>query len=473
MNSVINRASLKFLSILILLFTLAACGAKNSKDAKTIQVAPVSDQEARALRLNLETGLPTESFLDQDNFCSNPMDTITHHGTVTVPEDYSKPDGRKIKVFYYARLQEGQTPVVFYNGGPGSDSHASAQLLERLFDVARQSFVYIDQRGTGCSDPFPTEATEESVERLTHYGSTEIVKDSEVVREKLLGAGSKWKVFGQSYGGLITHRYAMTAPASVAGAFAHGFSVMKDATQWLKLRVKSQKRVSELYFTTYPNDRARLAKLRESISEGLCFTDGGTKVCGRKLTDALTIFLGFSDAWGSLHQNIIAMMGPDGKLNQAALEKFVRNYVFGVYNHNGLAASVISVVEISNGQSDADSCRAVQAELTVEGEDPESWPINECRLLTGMENNQWAEVLKSIKISLAMTPDQLKASLEKNPKLPFHLYSGEKDVFVPYETFQEEVKALGSRINYRQFPNSGHEGFHTEQDVWQDMLKIH
>ncbi len=466
-----SRSIFSCIAILGLISLLVAC--HNGRSEQLIQVEPVSQQEARALAFSLQTGQPVESLLADSDLCASPVEGMTVSGKVTVPEDYENPSGTQIQVFYYGRLQQGQTPVVFYNGGPSSDSHGSAQLLERQINVGRQSFIYIDQRGTGCSDPYPTDASSETVERLTHYGSTEIVRDSEVIREKILGGNRKWKVFGQSYGGLITHRYALVAPLSVAAAFSHGFSLMKDQTQWLKLRIHSQKRVSELYFKSYPGDRTKLAHLRASIPEDLCFSDGGTKVCGAKVTDALTIFLGFSNSWGSLHWSIGSMLSKDGKLNMAGLEKFVRAYVFGVYNHNGLAASVISQVEISNGGSDLNSCETVEKLLEADGEAPRQWPVNECRLLMGMENNQWSDLLKGVQSHLTMAPEQLQIALTAHPELAFYLYSGEKDVFVPFETFQEEVQLLGRRITYRQFPASGHEGFYTENDLWQDLLKIH
>jgi hypothetical protein len=191
------------------------------------------------------------------------------------------------------------------------------------------------------------------------------------------------------------------------------------------------------------------------------------------MLDAMTILLGFSDSWMDMHYFIQGMADDEGQLNQDVLDTFVRYYVFGVYNSNGLAASVISKAEMSDGLSDAESCRLVNEKLTAEGQSPETWLINECRLLAGMNNEKWTELLKNVASLGVMKPVQLKESLEENPELPFFLYSGEKDVFVPIETFTEEVKTLGARITYRQFPNTGHEGFYAESQVWADILSIH
>lgn len=455
-----------------------------SEAKQKIRIKPLTRAEIRAIHHSLATGQPyNESKVlrdaaDEDTACEIPaFFGMNRQGYVTVPEDYDNPNGRQIKVFYYGRVQAGRDPVVFFNGGPASDSHSSSQVIENHYiqapEVHQLSFIYIDQRGTGCSDLFPTDPTKETVERLTHYTSDNIVRDSEVVRETLFGAGSKWKIFGQSYGGLIVHRYSLVAPQSVKAAYAHGFSLMKDQTDWLTKRIKSQKRVLEIYFQQFPNDRQKIEKLRSLIAEDLCFTDNGTEVCGPKVLDALTMFLGFSTSWPYLNSTVNQMLRPDGSLNQSALTTFVRNYVFGVYNESGLAGSVISMSEISNGESDQVACQKVNQNIAAEGEHPDQWLINECRLLAGMVNDKWSELLKEVHTQKLMTPEMLKASLEQNPSLPFFLYSGHKDVFVPMETFVEEVTMLGNMITYRQFPNSGHEGFYTEGQVWKDLVSIH
>lgn len=457
--------------LLVLSLALAACSKQ--VDNQDIQIAKVSTQEARAIINHLRTGKPVDDRLSPlDDECeafkaSLPTDFVK--GYVTVPEDWSQPHGRKIKVFYYGRLEAGKEPVVFHNGGPASDSHGSSELIEGLPQGDKFSFIYVDQRGTGCSDAFPQDPTPENVLRLVNYTTREIVQDSEAIRAELLGT-QKWKVFGQSYGGQIVHRYAIEAPQNLKGAYAHGLSLMDNQNDWLKLRILSQKRVLEMYFKQYPGDRQKLTRIRSLIGDSLCFNDGDTKICGAKVMDALTIFLGFGNYWPYMNQTIGSLIS-NNQLNLNRLQTFVRSYVFGVYNSNGLAANVISVVEMSDGMSDAESCKLVNHKLEQAGETPQDWLLNECRLLAGMQNEQWSQLLATITVNKSMEPKQLKASLEKNPSLPFYLYSGEKDVFVPIETFQEEVATLGNLIHYTQFSTSGHEGFYTEAKVWEDLAK--
>ena len=70
---------------------------------------------------------------------------------VEVPENPGDPASQIIKVFYYGRLVPGQTPIVFFNGGPAADSHSSYLLLTRLQQMddkwASLPFIFFDQRG--------------------------------------------------------------------------------------------------------------------------------------------------------------------------------------------------------------------------------------------------------------------------------------------------------------------------------------
>lgn len=106
-----------------------------------------------------------------------------------------------------------------------------------------------------------------------------------------------------------------------------------------------------------------------------------------------------------------------------------------------------------------------------DGDDPELWAINECRVLIALENRKFDTVLDSVTDIDPLTLDSVKVALLKFPNLSLFLYSGQKDVFVPVETFVEEAQRLNGLIDYKIFPTSGHEGFNTEQAIWDDLLK--
>ncbi len=319
-----KRIVQSFLLLIVLSLGLSACEKKSVKTE--VRIAPVSPAETRSILLNLRLGRSLDDIQPLQDDCKSFQDGLPSNyikGFVTVPEDYDNPRARQIKVFYYGRLEKGKDPIVFFNGGPASDSHGSAGVLENLTQVQNLSFIYIDQRGTGCSDAFPqSPASVENVQRLVHYTTVEITQDSEVIRTQLLGENSKWKIFGQSYGGQIVHRYSILAPQSIKAAYAHGLSLMNDQTEWLKLRIKSQKRVSEMYFLDYPDDRQALLKIRSLIGDDLCFNDGTTKICGAKVMDATTLLLGFSNNWEYLHRTLSNILMQNNQLNPSALEKW-------------------------------------------------------------------------------------------------------------------------------------------------------
>lgn len=397
-------------------------------------------------------------------------------GFITVPEDWQHPDGRKIRVFYYARLQKDEQggvirPVVFFNGGPGGDSHSSYNILERQSASQDISFIYVDQRGTGCSDAFPVvPVTLDTAKRLELYGSRSIVRDAEALRIQLLGAQTRWTAFGQSYGGEIVHRYIEVAPQGLNGAYAHGASIMADPVAWLVQRLESQRRVIGDYFASYPEDAERLSAIRALIADTRCFQDGTTRICGPAVLDAATALLGFRTQWGTLHAWLAKLRNSDGSLAENVLANFVRGFAFGVYASNGFASSVISYSELTPGYTDAAGCHAALARLQGSSEDSLSWPINECRILMALRF-PWDGLIDGLKTTDALSLEGVAKSLEQMPSLPFFLYSGEKDVFVPVGTFHEEVSLLGSRITYRDFPNSGHDGFYSEQQVWDDLMQ--
>jgi len=466
----------KSIYLVLAALVLSSCGQQN-----VVKIAPLSSAERTVLRANLlkQVKLSPEDVTAQND--KSPADACAAFvaalpkgfvsGTVEVPENWNEPKGKKIKVFYYGRTSvknKNAAPVVFYNGGPGSDSHSSYELLEDLEQAKDHPFVYIDQRGNGCSDLFPLDLNDETLERLTHYGTRNIVLDSEAVRKKLFGS-RKWKAFGQSYGGYIVHRYVTVAPESLAGAYAHGSSLMDDGVEWLKLRIMSQHRVVQDYFAKYPGDKAKIKILRDSLNATDCYSDDLSEVCGASVVDASTILLGFQSTWTYLNQWLGAIVPETKVVNKNALQSFVRQFVFGIYlQPNIFAGNVISKLEMLPGYSDNEACALVMESLRKDGTDPDNWDINECRLLGGYKTASDVFV-KKLKKTDPQPLSELRNTLLDRPDLKMYLYSGQKDVFVPVETFKTESDLVGSLLTYRHFLDSGHEGFYTEQQVWDDL----
>lgn len=403
------------------------------------------------------------------NFIDHQLPKDFFTGYVTVPEDWDHPEGRKINVFYYGRKNPDNLPLVaFFNGGPSASSHGSTELLETHPESKKLNFIYIDQRGTGCSDLYPSENSPEVAKRLAHYTSRSIVKDAEEIRKKLLGENSKWKILGQSFGSLIVHRYISIAPESIDTAYAHGYAIMTDQIEWMKERILSQKRVIEDYFDIYPQDRADLENIKKLIANDYCFVEDGIKLCGPIIMDILRHPLGFRDEWEFMHwwiENLAIFF-----TQQPSMMEGLSRLYYSDFTHDSLPSLVINKVEITKGPSDREECLEAFTRLRRIGDDPELWPINECRVLINLQNSKFDSAVAAVNAVDPLTLESVKASLKKHPELRLFLYAGAKDVFVPTATFEEEARELKGLIHFEIFPESGHEGFNTEQKIWDDLL---
>jgi len=466
------------------LFLLDSCSG-----GQTTYVRPVSKAESDAVHTMLASGnapkpdspIPTAATDTSNASCDAFIQKLRSgfkSDHITVPEDWSHPDdSKKIQVFYYWRhavpVQGGKPtvkiPVVFFNGGPSSDSHSSSEFLESQNFTGQVPFIYIDQRGTGCSDLYPDSLDDATAMRLSHYGSEAIVRDAEAIRQKIFGRDVRWRIYGQSYGALIVHRYLEIAPEGVEKAIAHGFSIMSDPIQFTADRIASQQRVAGLYFETYPEDKRTLATIRSKIPGSQCWSDGSSQMCGSGVLDAMTLMLTLTNEWPTLHFWIKSLADADGIINSEILDKFVRTFIFGAYNSGGLAEPVITKLEGTPGYNDPDGCALAIKRLQEQGEDPARYDMNECRVYAGFKRK--SDTLTSQIQASPIHLDAILDYLKRNPSFQFFLFSGQKDILVPYVTYDEEVSKLSPYVKYESFPNSGHEGFYSETDVTNQVIQ--
>lgn len=160
-----------------------------------------------------------------------PLPQDLQQGFIEVPENWADPDSRRLRIFYYGRWgisADPATPVVLViNGGPGYSSHRTYRAMAAGLRRSKLSFVFFDQRGTGCSSSYPS-PTDKSASSLTHYGSKDIVRDAEAIRKVVIEDGL-WRVFGHSFGARAALRYVADFPRSVEKAVIMGDSVGDDA----------------------------------------------------------------------------------------------------------------------------------------------------------------------------------------------------------------------------------------------------
>lgn len=165
-------------------------------------------------------------------------------GSVTVPEDRSRPSGRKIElnVIVIPAEKPGRDRRALFDldGGPGlaDTKNADFYLTDGAAYSATRDVVSFDQRGTGGSNPldcpefdavdralqpmFPVAAVRPCRKRLeqsadlTHYATEDAVADIDAVRTAL--GYRKIDIFALSYGTTLALRYIDEHGASVRSA---------------------------------------------------------------------------------------------------------------------------------------------------------------------------------------------------------------------------------------------------------------
>lgn len=480
MNYQISSLS-KLSTVLCLSGLLFACQRSN-----VTEVAPLSSEQQAIASNYLENNeIPSTTLNDPpvQNACEKFRNTLPKsitQGFIEVPEDPAKPEGLKIKVFYYGNIRPDSAPVVFFNGGPASDSHGSFSSLseaQKIFDPDKTlSLIFVDQRGTGCSDLFPQGKSPEILERLSHYGTRGIVADAEAIRKKLIG-DTPWRIFGQSYGAFINHRYVTIAADGVLSSHSHANTINSNGFQRLKERITSQVRVSDIYFTHFPSDRLLLQKLQSELTLEKCYSSGKQKVCGIDVISYFAEQLGFSYKWIKLHQWLNLIATPEG-IDEVGMKRFLATFVFLPSNpleSKSTAKRVIGWVDRNIESTNFESCSKIAADLAGEGVTLQGPYFTECSVslqLARVSKNNNMDAIHSIPQD-KLTIEDLAANLQRHPNLQFYLYSGQLDPYVPVRNFSEELSAIGtlSNVHYTNFDGTGHDGFSQEPLVWKNLLK--
>jgi pimeloyl-ACP methyl ester carboxylesterase len=180
------------------------------------------------------------------------IDREVRCGQLSVAEDPDRPDGRRIAIHYavvpsLARVRSFE-PVFVFAGGPGQSARDMAGRLQPLFARlnARRDIVFVDQRGTGASNPLACEADRRQAsslaaaidaERLARrtreclrglgeandlrqYATWIAVRDVDAVREAL--GYPQVNLWGASYGTRAALEYLRQFPQRVRSAVLDG-----------------------------------------------------------------------------------------------------------------------------------------------------------------------------------------------------------------------------------------------------------
>lgn len=398
------------------------------------------------------------------------------HEQVTVPFDWEDPSNPEtIKVSYYYKNQDlykGKTPIIFFNGGPAvAGNSAITALPTKAPALNDENMIFMDQRGTGCSTNFVNYSADSDLAVYKRYASASIVKDAEVIRKKLFN-NEKWKIYGQSYGGLISFRYLELFPESIASAHIHGFGFSSEPL--LELR---EKRIKELTpeLLKYRNKNTTLLTIGEIVEriknvdndkkemfKSICVDTPGSlkgKFCGEDVFSGLFFITGFRDFWNLAHHrlfNIMTLLEKDDKERlQEYYAKFASTYLLRFNDINQAAAlHSISYNEMFLERLLYDGC-AIENEL-----------ISECRFHKNflMRLKQRPD-FKATPINLDTVRDNIKKHT-----IGIRYYAGVYDSFLPLQTLQYTAKYLEIESSFHIFPKSGHEGYISEILVIENLI---
>ncbi|NDK30360.1 alpha/beta fold hydrolase [Nesterenkonia haasae] len=263
---------------------------------------------------------------------------VTEHW-ITVPLDWSVPNGEKIQVF--ARefvsaetLAKGQVHLdalpylLFLQGGPGGKGNRPAKLSGWMAELAQDfRIIMLDQRGTGLSTRLDRNSlsvrgsAEEQTKYLRCFRADSIVRDAEALRTQL-GIRS-WTIFGQSFGGFCALTYLSFFPHHLDRALITGglAPLTGHADQVYRQTYRRMAARNVEYFDRFPEDRERLDAVFDHVRtqivrllDGSPLTAARVQMLGMELgantkADSLHYLLEEAFAGGTLSDTFLAELG--------------------------------------------------------------------------------------------------------------------------------------------------------------------
>lgn len=216
-------------------------------------------------------------------------------GTVQVPEDHTKPDGKKISLDFAILKSHSvypeRDPVVYLQGGPGGSAMVQIPLLAQTFEPFRKTrdVVFWDQRSAGLSGHsvkcFNALAANAAIIAKKQYTSTAID-----------GSNESYNLYGISYGTKLALEAMRVAPEGIRSVVIDGV-----APPWVKLydtfalkvsepieHVVEQCKADETCNTTFP-------ELDKIIIETLHAAKAGKVIHQGKPMEPKTIFRPFEE----------------------------------------------------------------------------------------------------------------------------------------------------------------------------------
>lgn len=276
-------------------------------------------------------------------------------GTVAVPEDRSKPDGRKIALEFAVLKAETRfaepDPVVYLEGGPGGSAVATLTMMDWLFKPwrTRRDVVIFDQRSAGlsgssvnCSEALSANALnvmlpgglgvggipdasliKSCVDELKAanvplhlYNTTENARDVPVIMQSL--GYSTYNIYGISYGTKLGLEVMRTAPEGVRAVIIDGV-----APPWVHLYDSA----------ALKNDEAIQTLVEQCAADKLC--DSHFPELGRIIKETLKKAAAGEIMFQGTKAAPEVVLGPiltrNGKYNERPVTKYIPAYIYELW----------------------------------------------------------------------------------------------------------------------------------------------
>lgn len=288
------------------------------------------------------------------------FDGIAQCATVSVPDDHSLPNGKRVDIFLavlpsLARRPEAD-PLFLFAGGPGQAASDQGRIGMALNDIRKsRQIVLVDQRGTGKSKTLTCDGseTDKNKDALSESLNADLAKlerdwakcvatmkgnpathrtddyidDLELVRKGL--GYEKINVWGGSYGSRVALRYLKRFPMSIRTAMLDGVAptslrlpddAMTTSEALLKAAIVAcaeSKACAKAYPNLYGTLDALIAKLR-ATPQAVTFMH---PITGQPLSGVVTDRAVISFLWPLLYQPEAARLIPE-LINSAAAGNF-------------------------------------------------------------------------------------------------------------------------------------------------------
>ncbi|GAA4830689.1 alpha/beta hydrolase [Saccharopolyspora rosea] len=196
-----------------------------------------------------------------------------------VPLRHGDPESPEIEVFGREVVAPGKEDdrlpwLVYFQGGPGGKAERPLSTSAWLGRALRDHRVLLlDQRGTGRSTPanrttLAGMGPREQAEHLGLLRADSIVRDAEVLRERLIGE-EPWSVLGQSFGGFCALTYLSTAPHGlrqvlITGGIPTLTGHADDVYRAAYPRVLAK---NDAYYARYPGDVDLARRVVDHLAE--------------------------------------------------------------------------------------------------------------------------------------------------------------------------------------------------------------